>query len=534
MTLHYREQGQSIVVFGNTFPVKDRIKALGGRFNGAEKNWTIPLNDQNLAAMEDLCSTGGSNGGLQSFEGQKSSESSDLLSFESHPRQEQKRTVVNQEDSISVSQLMDRVSGTIRNAFSAPLWVVGEIQNLAIRGSGVFFELAERREGGHENSTTTVKTILWQSSRSYIEKMHPKESLKDLLADGMKIRCQVQVSLYRDRGNISLSVEDIDPSFTKGALALAREKLLKELRKKGLDRAQKQLTLPKFPFHVGLITAKGSRAHSDFEDQLLAGGFPGTLTMISCPMQGEAVTAKVVSALESMGKKSVDLIVITRGGGSAADLRWFDSEAVAYAVAGSHVPIVCAIGHHDDQSVAEEIAFMRQKTPTAAAEYVRSIFSNTREHIDALATTMAGHLDLRLREVMDLQNSLTERLYAGAERSLANRKEALVQATFRLSHGMTERITWGMRTLDKSLADLFRSADSGINSRELRAKELEGALSKRDPTPWLKAGWTQLWTPDGPVKSVTDLELDRPVTARLLDGRLKLKVDRIEGNESGK
>src|SRR5690606_25259143 len=124
------------------------------------------------------------------------------------------------------------------------------------------------------------------------------------------------VSFYRDRGQISLTVEDIDPSFTKGALALAREQLMKALRQKGLDRKNGSLPFPPFPFRVGLVSAKGSRAYSDFTHQLTSGGFPGAIIFESSPMQGEAVPAGITNALAKLVARGVDVIVVTRGGGS--------------------------------------------------------------------------------------------------------------------------------------------------------------------------------------------------------------------------
>ena len=139
----------------------------------------------------------------------------------------------------------------------------------------------------------------------------------------MKIRALVSVSLYKNRGQISLTIKDIDPNFTKGELALKREELIKELKKEGLYDKNRTLNIAEFPFKVGLISAKGSRAESDFCHQLTSEGFSGEVLFRPTPMQGEGVPKQIVSAISELEKNNCDIIVITRGGGSAADLRWF-------------------------------------------------------------------------------------------------------------------------------------------------------------------------------------------------------------------
>ena len=127
-------------------------------------------------------------------------------------------------------------------------------------------------------------------------------------------------------------------------------------------------------------------------------------------MQGERVVPEVRKAIEKLVAHGCDLIVITRGGGSAADLRWFDASEIAYAIVECPTPVICAIGHHDDVCVAEEVSYMRQKTPTAAAEYILAIFSQTRDKIDSLARKLAALLAEKAAELAELQSALSERL----------------------------------------------------------------------------------------------------------------------------
>lgn len=575
MTLYYRHQGHILIVFGNTYPVREQIKALGGTFNGSERNWRMPYSETALELVDQLCRRHGggvlgmpsgvsapvlqvppvqamshgretagvvspsderdqpsSQGGSQvtqgSFaEGGPASGGTDGLGTsavaESQPS-----------PGMTISELMMRASLVLQRAFPEAIWVTAEVQNLARRPSGIFFDLAEGRDESHANATLTVKAILWRGAAESIAVRRGADALKDVLQDGLKVRMLCRVQLYKDRGQISLLVEDIDPTFTKGALAIAREKLLRELRAKGLDTAQKRLRLVAFPFKVGLISASGSRAQSDFVDQLCSLRFPGQILFCPTPMQGEGVPLQVVAALRYLEKAGCDLIVVTRGGGSAADLRWFDAAEIAYAIAQAKVPIVAAIGHHDDVVVAEEICFQRQKTPTAAADFVAAIFEATRQKIDQLADHLAQDLARRVEEFSVLTASLGERLHGAATKGLGERELTLANR----AHGLEREALQVVQRLDlrfQALASSLSLAARDALSKQLDyLSDLERQLTRKDPSPWLEQGWTQLSGPRGMIRRTSDVAEGDDLKARLLDGNIMLRVLKTTEDERSK
>jgi exodeoxyribonuclease VII large subunit len=511
MTVHYRQLGSALIIFGQTYSYREQIKALGGRFDGSQKTWRIPYSETNLTAVVELCR--GAGGGLIG------ASSSVILSETkglSEPVIESGSVILSEAkdllktplppDSVTVRQLVDRAAVAITQAFATPVWVVGEVQNLARRPSGLYFDLAEGRAEGHQNGTTTVRACLWPSSLNMIRARRGTTVDADVMQDGMQVRLLCQVSLYRDRGALSLSVEDIDPAFTKGALALAREQLLRELRQKGLDRANKSLKLTDFPFRVGLVSAEGSRAASDFLDQLKSLAFAGDVVFCPAAMQGESTPKLVAAAINTLKDAGVDLIVVTRGGGSAADLRWFDAPEIAYAIALCPVPVVAAIGHHDDVCVAEEVCYLRQKTPTAAADFVAGIFATTRERLERHVGALADRLGRRVDMATKLQAALAERLAAGAEGGFAAHGARLGDASRRLEF----------------------SALTALQLRGNRLLELDRDLARVDVRPWLAQGWTRLTGAVGPIKHIADADEGELLSARLLDGTLSLLVTRIQ------
>jgi len=524
LSLHYRQHGSAIVIIGNTYAYRDQLKTLGARYNGSDRNWRVPFTPANLASVAELCTKagGGSLGTAPSVE-LTLPQSSPLPAMAEHTR-----TIIegtqSADPSLTIRQLMEQVDLAITQAFPQTVWVTGEVQNLSRKGTGIFFDLAEARTGAHANATVTVRSIIWGNALATMQARRGADKLAEVLQDGLQLRCLCQVQLYKDRGSLTLLISDIDPTFTKGALALARERLLKELRAKGLDQANKRLDLPPFPLRIGLISSEGSRAQSDFLDQLDCLNYPGEVLFCPATMQGEQVPRQVVAALTLLIQHGCDLVVITRGGGSAADLRWFDAPEIAYAIAAASVPVIAAIGHHDDVCVAEEICHLRQKTPTAAADFVVSICLDTRARIDSMAAGLANLLGQRLSEVSLLSAALIGRLHAAAERGLDSRSLMLNQLGNHLQRTATSRINTTMSHLSDFKSRFNIAAERHLGSFATRLAEMLGALQRRDPTAWLSQGWTRLSGAYGPITSCEQVALGESVKARLADGWLNLSV----------
>ena len=266
-------------------------------------------------------------------------------------------------DGMKIAELMERLDQTIRNNFYSPIWIIAEIQSINFREKAIYIDLADFDEKRNKSHTLTVRAMIWMNNYQSLIRKHGKKAVEEVLVENIQGRFLAQVSFYKGNATVSLQLLDLDTKFTKGLLALEREKLLKELSEKGLDVKNKSLKMPSFPLRVGLITAEGSRAMSDFLDQLHSYKFPGEVIFYPAHMQGESTLKEVAEGLRKLSQMNLDAIVLTRGGGSAADLRWFDSPEIAYALAEAKMPVISAIGHHDDVCVAELISYHREKLP---------------------------------------------------------------------------------------------------------------------------------------------------------------------------
>lgn len=583
MSLYYVLENETIRVQGKTYPYRDKMRSLGAQYNAVDKTWSVPHTPQNMLIVEELCKSVG--GGVYketrtltqtrtsvsvptSLSNFKAPSLPELKADENSPARTDLESVP---DGFSIAELMQKAQLAITQSFPRSVWVIGEIQNIRHHRSGIYFQLADSKEGGSQAATVTVNATIWQSNLRDLTRKFG-DTLKDILQDGFRVRVLADLTLFKDRGQLSLQIQSIDPNFTKGSLALQREKLLKELRAKGLDQKNKSLRLPAFPLCIGLLSAEDSRAKSDFLDQLQVYGFPGEVVFKACQMQGEATLRDVVNGLQFLQQANVDLIVMTRGGGSAADLRWFDSPEIAYAIAACPVPVVAAIGHHEDVCVAEDICFQREKTPTAAADFIISVFQKTRERLDQISLYLDKTLTERVKLFEATMQGLMEKMRAAAQNQLSDQRRFIDQAEASLELNWQRRLLqWGSRLehmqsgLSKGLDlrlerekalleragtalqtralalverresalkdvrnELKRGAAEALREHEAGLQKIESILRQKDPKPWMAQGWTQLFGDAGLIRSSDQVATGETLKARLSDSVLKLEITAIE------
>jgi exodeoxyribonuclease VII large subunit len=346
----------------------------------------------------------------------------------------------------TVAELNQTIQSALHDAFPGPVWVRGEVQRLPIdaaRRQHVYFELHQAGASGAAAGFQIPAAILgWDRQRfglgRYLDGSDP-----DLrLADRLEVCLECVVDFYPPYGKLSLKVIGVDREFTLGRLEARRREVLARLKTEGLLERNGALPLAELPLRVGLITAAGSAAERDFLSGLAASGRGFTVWRADCRMQGASVEPQVVAALRGLAALGLDVIVITRGGGSRADLSWFDQFGLAAAIALCPVPVVTAIGHEIDTAIADLVAHTRCKTPTAAAQL------------------------------------LVDRVAAAAAR-VANAIERLAAAAPARLTGARDRLQRGARGLERQVARRVRDARVGLADRQARlAAAARGRLAR--------------------------------------------------------
>ncbi|MDE3268978.1 MAG: exodeoxyribonuclease VII large subunit [Pseudomonadota bacterium] len=513
MPVYFRRLEQHIIIFGDTYQHRTIIKGWGGRFNGSDKSWYIPYSDIILDKVREFTT---SNGGCQLPDA-----SPKTAPIEKQPE------VAATTDNLTVSSLLAKIDGLIRVNFPQSIWVIGEAQNISHK-THMYFQLAEQKDDDSRRAIT-VDAVIWRSQLQDIITQRGK----DFIQEGLKVRCLCAVQIYRDRGAISLHVLDVDSSYGLGQLALEREKLLRKIRQEGLEKKNKLLKIPRFPLRIGLITADGSRACSDFCHQLEALAVPAQIYFLPTPMQGEETLTAVPRAIEAL-QQTCDLLVLTRGGGSASDLRWFDMAEIAYAIVHASVPIVAAIGHHDDLCVSEEVCCMRQKTPTAAADYIAELFNNTYSLLQEYADEMTALLQRRLQLAKDAYSAAQENLFASATVCIQHFQRAILQHSNNLTQCALDYRSSHNRRLLNLAATMSKASESFLLNKVQQLHAHEKTLMRYDPRPWLERGWTRLYDQHQTIKSITQVQVGSEAKAVLQDGKLTLQINKIEASDGKK
>jgi exodeoxyribonuclease VII large subunit len=360
------QQGESWKLSGDTFTIKEELKRIGARYDGAQRCWFIEASDKNQKKLELL-------GFLSLHNAQVRESSNDPFSI---PPQTEFAEVhlenTTDHSQFTVSQFTLHVENILQKHLSFDFWIVGEISSLKTSSGHCYFDLVEPAE---ERSLQTgraasVSCCLWAGK---IRRLADKFA-QIQLSEGMKIKIKAHCEFRKEGSRLSVIVNDIDPQFTLGDLALQRQNIIRELKRRNLyDRQRETSRWPSFPLRIALITAAGSRAQTDFIDELNVSGLHFSVVMYDCHMQGERVEQDVVTAFEMISSEledAIDCVVITRGGGSRLDLRWFDNLEVCKSIAYCRLPVLTAIGHFEDVSIADEVASVAEKTPTGAARYL--------------------------------------------------------------------------------------------------------------------------------------------------------------------
>ena len=311
---------------------------------------------------------------------------------------------------LSVSELTAQVKRLLEKQVGS-IWVTGEVTNLRAQSSGhIYFTL--------KDAASQLSCVLF--SREKV--LH-----RELLADGQKVLLQGDVTVYEARGQYQLIVRAVELQGV-GALQIAFEKLKQKLAAEGLFAPERKRSLPKYPQRIGLVTSPTGAAIRDVLNVVQRRNPGLEIIFAPCRVQGEGAAEEIAEAVKLLNRYSVtsagdstiqrfndsthlDLILLTRGGGSLEDLWAFNEEVVARAIFESAIPVVSAVGHEIDFTISDFVADVRAATPSAAAEIItEGVFASRQFIVDLTQRMMRAHPRRRLNEFLqrldDLQTGL--------------------------------------------------------------------------------------------------------------------------------
>lgn len=429
----------------------------------------------------------------------------------------------------TIRELNERVRDGLKGLFPDALWVVGEVVDFD-KGSGRqhrFFKLVDKAAEGAVVATVEMAMFASACERilSALARHEPPLSLRD----GLEIRAQVKVDYYLQSGRFQLVVQDVDPSFTLGKLALSREQVLRELADKGLLQRNRQLGMPIPALRIGVLTSPDADGWNDFLRHLQESGCGFDVTLVPVKVQGAELRPTMLAGLQWFADhaEDFDVLCVVRGGGSRTDLAWFDDRDVAFAVARHPLKILVGIGHQRDQSVLDVIA-QSEKTPTAVAQSLVSAVEAARADVRdrgerllaAVAERLAEADDGLQRHGRDLQRLVAERLQrARHDLTLAGR-HLVAAAAMRLQQEGGELRAAGQRVVASTARAVERAA-ARLDQQATRQRLL-------DPRAVLARGFALVRDPTGRVlPAAALLQSGAAIHVQFRDGRAAARVETV-------
>ncbi len=415
------------------------------------------------------------------------------------------------------------------------VWIEGELSNVAKPASGhLYFTLKDR--------TAQVRCAMFKQSCS---------TLRFRPLDGMQVLLRARVGLYEPRGEFQLVAEYMEPAG-EGALQRAFEELKARLSAEGLFAPERKRPLPRFARRIGVITSGTGAAVRDVLS-VLARRWPLVeVEVLAVPVQGREAPPAIVNMLRKASACGrYDVLLLTRGGGSLEDLWAFNEEAVARAIHASAVPVMSAVGHEIDFSIADFVADLRAPTPSAAAELLVPDAVAIGRQLRQLRQRLADVQQARVQSHTQRVDLLLARLHNQRPQArLARDRERLLHLQHRLTttlHAQTQqhrtsleraysrllalhprtRLPLLMQRLNEQQQRLRRAIEQRRERDETRLRHLGHALHAVSPLATLERGYAILFEATGQVlRSAQHVAIGTPLRARLADGELALRVSK--------
>lgn len=401
----------------------------------------------------------------------------------------------------TVTDITKDIRFILEGSFS-DIWVEGEITNLTVSSAGhMYFSLKDKN--------SLLNCVMFRSAGA-------RNTFT--VEDGLSVLCSGRISVYDKRGQYQLYVQGIEPKG-KGTLALAFEQLKEKLRKEGLFETARKKTLPFFPRHVGIVTSATGAAIRDILKIARRRNPNIEITVNPVQVQGAGAKEKIARAIDEFNEYNewtavsgdehcqVQVIIVTRGGGSLEDLWPFNEEIVARAISKSRIPVVSAVGHEVDYTISDFTADFRAPTPSSAAE---EVFPSMEE------------LAVRLRQSEERLSLAVETKIRSLERSVT---------ALETSYVLRAPVNVLLRK-EQEIDDLKKRAESGmrylVETKQGKIALVAGKLDVLSPLAVLERGYSITFKGEKVKRHAADFKKGDSLRTKFIDGVVESVVEKIE------
>ncbi len=404
---------------------------------------------------------------------------------------------------LSLYDLNQLVRRSLERCLPDEYWLQAELSDVRTNNGHCYLEFVQKDPRSNALIAKARGTI-WANTYRLL-KPYFEQTTGQTLASGIKVLVQVVVNFHELYG-YSLSVTDIDPTYTVGDMARRRQEILRQLEEEGVLTLNKELPMPLLPQRIAVISSATAAGYDDFCHQLQNNprGFYFRTELFPAIMQGERVEDSLLSALDKVNNRlpDFDAVVIIRGGGATSDLSGFDTYLLAAACAQFPLPIITGIGHERDDTVLDSVAHTRVKTPTAAAEFLISCMDMAADRLASLANRLQEGVRLRLQQEHRRIEFCKNRIPAAAYRRLSDAKLSLQTAK----------------------AGISRSVGQLLTQHRHRMELLKQRMEDASPQRQLARGYSLTLKQGRVVKRADELQPDEEIVTKLAQGEVKSRV----------
>lgn len=409
----------------------------------------------------------------------------------------------------TVSDVTTDITSLLEDNFHS-VWITGEVSNFKASANGHFYFTLK-------DDKAQIACVMFRGSNY---------ALKFSIENGQALVLHGKITVYAQRGQHQIIVDHCEPKGI-GSLQLAFEQLKEKLTKEGLFEEMHKKKLPFLPQKVGIITSsKGAVLHDMLH--IIRRRFPNMdLVFAAVQVQGDGASADIARAINEMSARDdIDVMIVGRGGGSMEDLWAFNEEVVVRSLFNCRIPVVSAVGHETDFTLADFVADVRAPTPSAAAELVVPVKAD----IEAVITQKVSRLKnsfFDLFEAWKEKINYSLRLLGNPKKAIEHKRIQIDDKTFQLVQAMKGQLFRLRHELsDRRLPDL----QSKINSLKIRVNGMKDTLMALSPEEALKRGYALVLKAGIPVSDARDLLVDSEVDIRLSRGSLKAKILKVLEN----
>lgn len=450
------------------------------------------------------------------------------------------------ENPLSLFALNVQVKERLNASFSSHFNVVAEISEFQENRGHAYLELIEKDV--QDKVIAKAKATIWANTYRLL-KAYFESTTGYSIETGLKVLLTVTVEFHEIYG-YSLNVRDIDPTYTLGNIARKRAAIIRMLEEEGVIHMNKEIEFPAIPQRIAIISSKTAAGYEDFMDHLIHNeyGFKFYTKLYESLMQGDETEKSIVNALEriNLNRELFDVVVIIRGGGSKSDLSAFDSYPIALNISQYPLPVITGIGHDRDETVADLVACVSLKTPTAVADYLIGRFLDAENYLESLKERIYESAELLLDANRQIFDRLNVDFKIKAQEQLRYAKNRLDKNIGILKILTKSSLKAGGASLDRYTESVVQRAKRYLadknrdrNAAELKLKpilktyislkkqQLE-LLKQRsefaDPNTIISRGYSITYLNGKVVKSVHQIKADDLVETKIIDGTFRAIV----------